>query len=176
MDKNRELIDYSFGVTFEGKRSIAWFFIMMFGLVSLGALIAVIIIDDKNSPPVSLWAMFKFFLLALVSIPIIINKKGTYIDVKNKEYKYYRDFFISKVGIWKPLGAFKKLILIDDVVSGKFFYTLKLFTDYEKIILKEFYDYDKAIKFLEDNGKILNIPTQDKTRRNSNQQKGKRRK
>lgn len=165
MNKSKKIITYSFGASFEGKRSLVWFFVMMSGIFYFGSFLTIIITDDKSEPEISLWSLTIPLVVTVISIPIIVNKKGTKIDIENRKYKYYRDFFVFKIGEWKQLGAFSQLVLLDYISSRNIFYTLKLQTDYDVIVLKEFSDYKAAKKFLLENGRLLNISTVDKTRK-----------
>lgn len=166
------------GATYKGKKTLMWYAIFSFSSIFLINQFVLVFENKNENLWMSILQLVLIFLIVFYSLTKAKNTRGTFVDFETRKYMNYQEFFLFKKGEWKTLGALCQLTLSKEISSfvgrSSKHYTLYLCTDIDKIALKEFDDYQEAWKFLEEQGKILNIATRDEIKIKRQQAKAKR--
>jgi len=109
-------------------------------------------------------------LLIVIGFILFLSIRGVLIDYYNRKIKSYVDCFIFKIGSWKTVVETDKLMLKYFNESQKMHYksissniqtrTFDIFIkseDNKELLIREFTKYDKALSFMIEFSKKINI-------------------
>ena len=113
-------------------------------------------------------------IVGIITLPISIftflSIRGSLIDFQNKKIKRYWNIVFIKIGSWESLEKFTRVELllnsqsqqmnyrsVSNTIRVRSFYISLTNRNKERIELKEFTDYDKALELLNSLGKKLGI-------------------
>ena len=139
-----------------------------FYLGLLGVVISILFITSESLQIVGI-------ITLPVSIFVFLSIRGSIIDFKQKRFKPYWNIVFIKIGKWETLDKFSRVELllnsqsqtmnyrsVSNTIQVRSYYISLTNDKKERLELKEFTDYKKAKKMLNDLGKKLNYQTVDR--------------
>lgn len=140
------------GASFGGMSSTIGFILLIIGVV--------VLIYGINSP-IAIETVFLGILISLVGIILFISIRGVLINYKENKIKVYLDILVTKIGFWRSLDEFNKVVLkfvnesqamnyksVSTTVRTISFDVVLANHGNNELLLRSFSNYDDAKKFL----------------------------